>query len=128
MSKYAKKKDFNHNTIRDYLKKCGVYVEDLSGHGTLPDLLCHFGETFFVEVKLAGSRACYTNAQLKWIADTKCFVAICKSETEALLFAHDPRHNGLTQKQKDNLAGFLAFNDKKKFTPSEVEKVLRIKE
>ncbi len=122
MRNYLKNKvDANQKDIVDDIRRMGGKVELL---GDPVDLFGWLPGKFwgFIEVKMPGSKAKYTRIQLLWIANTQLPVAIVKSSDEAMDFLQTG--HGLTQKQKDAIAGFLLYNPAKFFTPSEIDPLL----
>jgi hypothetical protein len=113
--KYGKR-DQNHTSLVRDLRSQGVEVREMM----LPlDLLTYLHEMVWVEVKMPGSRACYTRTQLQFCADTRMPILIAKDATEAINALKQRAY--LSQKQKDNIAGMLIRSAKDKFTPNEVD-------
>lgn len=115
------KTDANQAEIVRELRARGVEVEIV---GKPVDLLIFKKLYAFIEIKVSGSKACYTRPQLLFMARTRGPVAICKTAAAALLFAESPHSCGLTNAQKNNLLAFLKFNVKPRYQPDEIETVL----
>jgi hypothetical protein len=110
-------RDKNHSSITDELRRQGVEVIDI----LQPlDTLCRLHDfVAFIEFKVPGSDACYTRKQLQFIAGTQMPVAVATDATQAMRFLKT--QEGLTQANKDRLAGHLLKTTKQKFTPKEIE-------
>jgi len=105
--KYAKRKDANHNEIVDALKKHGVDVLDLSDSGKgVADICTNFrNKSVFIEIKTE-SGAKLKKTQVRFLAMWSGYCGIAQTKEEAMALATDPVANGLTDPQKDKLAGF----------------------
>lgn len=118
-NKYRGKRDANHKAVADHLRAYGVEVNEVLDP---LDLLCEYkGFVGFCEVKVNG-KSTYTRTQLDFIANTKIPVAIVKDGGEAMRFLKTKQ--GLAQKQKDALAGFLAITEGNKWHNAAIERVL----
>lgn len=97
------KLDANHAGIVRELRRRGVEVVELFEP---VDLFCRIGAAWaFCEIKVPGSRAAFTRAQLTWIAATRMPVIVA---TDADQVIERLRGGGVVgQKQKDALAAFL---------------------
>jgi hypothetical protein len=116
------KRDANHNDVARWLECHGCEVLQLMQP---LDLLVINNDkvTSWVEVKIPGSRACFTRKQLEYISRTKFNVVITTDPAEALAAMREKQW--LTDFQKLGLAALLAFNNKKdKFTPNEVNQAI----
>lgn len=122
--KYANKRDGNHSEIQSFLEANGCEVLDCSKVGNVPDLLVKYRNEIacWLELKVPGSKAKWTRPQLTYISGTRFDVAIAKDQQGAI-YAIRTREF-LSQKQKDNLAGYLLKVEKDFYTPKEIEKVL----
>jgi len=127
--RHAARKDQNHRSIVAFLRQHGVYVQDLSNAGKVPDLLISYrGQNRWCELKIPGKKAMYTADQLKTISETPMDAAFISSQESALDYATSGEGK-LSQKQKDAIAGLLIRNPgKKAFTVGQIEAVLEIEE
>lgn len=122
----AQKKDANHAAICKHLRENHIWVEELDGAGRVTDtVLCNRDfETGFMEIKDDRQGTNFTRMQLSFIAACKPPVQICRTKETALAFAEKPFERGLSQKQKDALAGLLIRNTSKLIASSVVEKLI----
>jgi hypothetical protein len=120
---YKNKLDGNHHSL----------IADLEGHGVIVEQLMHpvdilgsyKGFTGFAELKIKGSAAKFTRMQIQWMSKTRFPVAIIHDIVEAMTYFASGK--GLNDRDKYRLHQMLATDPKRKFfTPSEVEKALRI--
>jgi len=127
--RHAARKDQNHRSIVAYLRQHGVYVQDLSNAGKVPDLLLSYrGQNRWCELKTPGRKAMYTADQLKTISETPMDAAFIDSPESALEYAISG-DGKLSQKQKDAIAGLLIRNPgKRAFTVGQIEGTLEIEE
>lgn len=106
--------DANHIAIRDHLKANGVWCWDCAASGGgLPDLIVHYRETAFLEIKVEKKAQIY-RTQLVFIAFTKAMVGFAQNEAEALLFAKEPAAHCLTQAQKNKIGAHIFATEPKK--------------
>lgn len=112
--------DANHKEICSALRARGVEVVEIMQ--PVDAVCCWRGFVGFVEIKVPGSRANYTRPQLEFIAGTRAPVCIAKDAEGAMRFLETGE--GLTRRQKDALAAFLAAAPGKLFHPAAIERVL----
>jgi len=122
--RYKVGRDGNQSSFVSFLEANGCEVLDCSKVGNVPDLLVKYHNEIacWVEVKLPGSKAKWTRPQLTYISGTRFDVAIAKDQQGAIYAVRTREF--LSQKQKDNLAGYLLKVEKDFYTPKEIEKVL----
>jgi len=123
--RYLKSLDANHGQIVKHLRKHGVFVQDMSDAGKVPDLLLSYrGQNRWCEIKIPGREARYTADQLKTISETPMDAAFIDSQETALEYAINGTGR-LTVRQKDAIAGLLIRNPgKKAFTVKQIEEIL----
>lgn len=120
MAYYKRHLDTNHKTVVTHLRGHGVEVIEILDP---LDLLCHFQHfTGLIEVKKPNSSAVYTRRQIEFIANTRMPVAIVKQADEAFEFMKTGL--GLSQKQKDALAGFLLRDSRGQWHHQLIERIL----
>jgi hypothetical protein len=105
--KYAKRKDANHNSIVDALRKHGVDVLDLSDSGKgVADICTNYrNKSVFIEIKTE-SGAKLKKTQVRFLSMWSGYCGIAQTIDEAIALATDPVANGLTDPQKGKLAEF----------------------
>ena len=114
------RRDRNHAAIAEHLRKCGVEVRELMKP---LDMLCHRGDvTAWVEAKMPGSQAKWTDTQLRFVASTKMHVIVAKSGEQAMRDIRDRRF--VSQRAKDRIAALIALEPRKIYTPEIVERCL----
>lgn len=116
------KLDNNHASLCGDLRKQGVEVVEILE--PVDTILMLNGFVMFCEIKTEDGRTPYRRSQLKFLSETKFPAVIAKTATEALTALKTRK--GLSQGQKDALAGFLVRREAKQFSPEQVEKVLAI--
>jgi len=115
------KLDANHRAVVSELRQRGIEVVEIMEPVDL--VVAKNGFSGFLELKIEGSKANFTRTQLTFIAGTKIPVAIAKSVPDALRFLETGI--GLSQTQKDALAGILAKNPAQKlWTANTIERLL----
>lgn len=115
--------DANHRSIVAELRSLGVEVVEIMEPVDI--LLEYRGRVMFVELKTESRNARYLRSQLTFLSQTRCPATIAKTASEA--FEAVRTGIGLSQKQKDALAGFLARETANRWGPAPIEKVLGIK-
>jgi hypothetical protein len=120
MTYLKNKKDANHSQVLNYLRVHGCEVHEF--RTPLDSLVWRNGIVAWVEIKVPGSRACFTRQQLQYISSTRHNVVIATSPEEALMAMREKQW--LSQKMKDGIAGMLIFSPKSKFTPADVAKAI----
>ena len=88
MSKFAKRKDTNHNELKAYLIAKGCDVVDMYAVGQgVPDLLVSYnGEDFWIEVKYLKGKQ--TDSQIEFLSKHKTlryFIARNKGDIDEIL-------------------------------------------
>lgn len=108
----ASRKDANHSTIIDDLRKRGVTVADLSTMGGgICDIATDFRQrTVFHEIK-CGPKAELKKSQVRFLSLWSGYCGIVRNSEEAIALATDPAKHALTQVQKDKLAAFYIRMD-----------------
>lgn len=116
----TQKLDANHVEICTEARQRGVDIVELLQP---VDCIAHFdGYVSFIEIKVEG-QATYTRDQLKFISETRFPVAIVKNTPELMQVMK--KRQGLSQMQKDALAGFLALNKGTKWNHQKIERILQ---
>jgi hypothetical protein len=115
------KLDANHKAVVAELRQRGIEVVEIMEPVDL--VVAKNGFSGFLELKIEGSKANFTRTQLAFIAGTRIPIAIAKSVPDALRFLETGI--GLSQTQKDALAGILAKNPAQKlWTANTIERLL----
>lgn len=109
--RFKKSLDENHKDIVDALKKCGVFVADLSGNGGgVPDIFTAFGSYHvFIEIKRE-REAKIKRAQIEFLANCPVYCGVVQTFEESLKLAKSPLTSDclLKDAQKQKLRQFLA--------------------
>lgn len=113
-------RDGNHKAIVDSMRDNGFEV--IETFRPLDVQVFNGERAGWIEIKTKQRNAPIKLTQIKFMATTKMPVAFVKTEDEALEFARTL--NGLTQKQKDDLATFCETATRKQYHPAVIERVL----
>ena len=115
----AESRDANHKEIVDHVRGHGFEVIE-----TFRPLDCLvFNERAgWMEIKTTARNSQVMLTQIQFMATTNMPVAFVKTQDEALHFAKT--FEGITEKQKQNLAMFAATAKFKKYHPAVIERVL----
>lgn len=117
----SESRDGNHAQIVGYLR--GYDIEVIETFRPLDLLIFNEDErAAWIEVKTTKRNAPIKMTQIKFMATTKMPVAFVKTEDEALEFARTL--NGITEKQKKDLATFCETATRKQYHPAVIERVL----
>lgn len=113
------KLDANHLAVVKELRSRGVEVVEIQQP---VDLLCFLNNRLLlIEVKPEG-RGTYTKLQLTFMSTTRMPVAIARTAQEAIDCLKTGV--GLSQRQKDAIAGFLVRNTADKFNSEQIDRLL----
>jgi hypothetical protein len=119
-SKNKQSRDANHSEIVQHLQRNGIEV--IETFQPLDILIYKSGIAGWIEIKTESRNAGIRRSQIKFMAETKMPVAFVKTPAEAYRFAST--FEGLTAKEKANLAEFLKHATNEKYYPATIERVL----
>lgn len=115
MRRYANNIDSNQKEVIDFLRRCGVWVENMSSTGNnFPDLITNYrGKVVLLEVKAKTTPV--KIGQMWFMANYPGYCGIARTPESAQRIACDPRQYGLQEHHKIRLlkvAGEIEFNYK----------------
>lgn len=113
-------RDANHKEIVDFIEAHGFEV--IQTFQPLDCLVYGKAGAGWIEIKTEKRNTAIQVSQIRFMAITRMPVAFVKTGVEALEFAKTL--NGITSRQKDNLAVFLRDATRKQYHPAVVERVL----
>lgn len=103
-ARYHGHRDKNHLSIARALERAGYSVQDTSGVAGFVDMIVSASpeRTGILEVKRP-DRGRITAASLETLATWRGHAALIATEEQALAFMRDPKHNGLTERQRGKM-------------------------